>query len=294
MYPQRYYELFPAFPVTLDVFVAMSFNDNFNARYANVVKPGIEAVRIGAQPLRSVRVDARVISDSILTDILNGIGKSRIIFVDVTSEGMFDGKAIRNGNVMYELGIAHSTIIPEEVVVFRSDDAPLLFDTANIRVNKYDPDADPETARTTVAKTILRAIREIDLTRANAIAKAASSLDVISWGVLNLACRPPGIKHRSSKTIGEALGNTEHNTAILRLLDMGAIEADFKIFTKDNVSELSGKTIQDLVLYRATQFGIALSRFIANRMRLIAPEVRSEINIQSATEAQLKKKNSST
>lgn len=288
MYPQRYYELFPAFPTTLDVFVAMSFHERFDARYENVIKPGIEAVRIGTQHLKPIRVDARVISDSILTEILNGIGKSRIVFVELTCDGVLeDGRAIRNGNVMYELGIAHSTRIPEEVVLFRSDDNPLLFDTANIRVNKYDPDGDPENAKRFVAQTVLSAIREVDLRRNAAVTKAASSLDVGSWSVLNQAIQPPGVKHMPSRTISEAVGSVKHNTSILRLLDMGAIEAEFKVVTRENVAQVIKAPDEDLVVYRATPFGGAICAMVVSRMRLTDPDVQAEAQMQAAMTEQL-------
>lgn len=289
MYPHRYYDLFPAFPSTLEVFVAMSFDERFDHRFREVIRPGIEAVTIGAKPLIPVRVDARVISDSILTEILGGIGRSRLIFVDVTSEGSWNDRPIRNGNVMYELGIAHATRTPEEVVVFRSDDEPLLFDTANIRVNRYTPDTDPVASKKQVAKTVLSAIREIDITRNTAVAKAASSLDAISWSVLSNATRPQGIQHLPTRTMREALGNAQHNAALLRLLDVGAIEADFKVVTKDNVAEVLKQPTEELVRYRATPFGQALNAFIANRMRLTAPDVLAEISMKNAMDEQRKR-----
>lgn len=289
MYPQRYYELFPAFPATLDVFVAMSFQEQFKSRYASVIEPGIKAVTIGAHHLQPFRVDTRTISDSILTEILGGIGRCRIVFADISSEGEHEGRAVRNGNVMYELGIAHATRMPEEVVLFRSDDKPLLFDTANIRVNKYDPDTDPEKAKRIVAQAVLSAIREVDLRRNASVAKAASSLDVTSWSVLSQSTRPTGVKHLPTNTVFDALASANHNTSILRLLDLGAIEADFKVVTKENIAQVMKSQHQDLVVYRATPFGAAISALVASKMGLSNPEVLAEAQMQEAIAGQLKK-----
>jgi hypothetical protein len=139
------------------VFVAMSFDQRFQRRWEEVIEPGINSVQVAGQRLKAYRVNASVIGDSILTEILGGIGRARIIFADVTShnlEGATEEMPIRNGNVMYEVGIAHATRLPEEVLLFRSDRQRLLFDVANVRVNCYDPDNDPETARTVVSSAI--------------------------------------------------------------------------------------------------------------------------------------------
>jgi len=64
---------------------------------------------------------------------------------------------------MYEVGLAHALRLPEEVILFRSDSDPLLFDVANVRVNWYDPDGNPEEARRKVADIIIEALKEVDL-----------------------------------------------------------------------------------------------------------------------------------
>jgi len=56
-------------------------------------------------------------------------------------------RAFRNENVLYEVGIAHSSRLPEEVIFFRSDNDKLLVDLANIRINSYDPDGDPKKSK---------------------------------------------------------------------------------------------------------------------------------------------------
>jgi len=135
MYPASLFDLFPPFPREEKVFIAMSFDPRFDHRWRDVIAPAIRNVLVHGTPLEPVRVDMRRVSDSILTEILTGITNSRLIFADVTTIGAVDGRPVRNGNVLYEVGIAHAVRLAEEVILFRSDNDPLLFDMANVRVN---------------------------------------------------------------------------------------------------------------------------------------------------------------
>ena len=206
MYPAHLFALFPPFP--REVVVAMSFDPRFDPRWQNVIAPAIGSVLIDEKPLEPVRVDVRKISDSILTEILSGISHSRLVFADITTIGYFDERPIRNGNVMYEVGLAQAVRLPEEVLLFRSDNDSLLFDTANIRVNTYSPEDAPEKARAQVADTILDAgRREIDLRKHLAVKKAAESLDDPSWWVLAQSQSDGGVPHPQMRTMGQVVGN---------------------------------------------------------------------------------------
>src|SRR5262245_37213193 len=111
----------------------MSFNERFNSRWENVISPAIKSISLNYVPLEPIRVDARYISDAILTEILDGIGNSKLIFGDITSLGEHDGRVVRNENVLYEIGLAHAMRLPEETVLFRSDRDRLSFDVQGIR-----------------------------------------------------------------------------------------------------------------------------------------------------------------
>jgi hypothetical protein len=113
MYPANYFGLFPPFPREDKVFIAMSFDQRFEDRWTRVIGPAIRNIRVNDVPLEPHRVDIRQISDSILTEILAGITNHRAIFADVTSLGSIDGRPLRNGNVMYEVGLAHALRLPE-------------------------------------------------------------------------------------------------------------------------------------------------------------------------------------
>ena len=120
MYPQNFFSLFPPFPRNNDVFVAMSFDERFDSRWENVIKPAFKE-QINGVSLNPYRVNLSNISDSIPTDILEGIRSSRLILGDITTIGKIDGIAVCNNNVMYEIGIAQAIRLPEEVVIFSSD-----------------------------------------------------------------------------------------------------------------------------------------------------------------------------
>ena len=158
------FNLFPPFPREDKVFVAMSFAPEFQRRWDNVIAPAIQEV--GLEPFR---VDQRKISDSILTDITKSIANHRLIFGDISVMFVHEEAErrlpVRNANVMYEVGLAHTARLPEEVILFRSDNEYLPFDVMNIRVNSYDPDKAQDEARAKVRKLYGRLCEK--LTRAN-------------------------------------------------------------------------------------------------------------------------------
>src|SRR5260370_19407455 len=258
MYPSTLFSLFPAFPQEDKVFVAMSFAPEFQARWEQVIAPSIRSIRHNDQPLESVRVDIGKVSDSILTEILSGIGTSRLVVADVTQIGQVNGKPVRNANVMYEVGLAQAVRLPEEVLLFRSDKEPLLFDLANVRVNHYDPDGQPAAARGQVASAIVSALKAVALTRHLAVARAAASLDHTSFMVLAEAQNEQGIAHPMTRTMGQALSNVRRERAIERLLEMAAIRARFGKLTVARLDEGAGQAAGEGVRYPTAEFGDAI------------------------------------
>jgi hypothetical protein len=264
MYPHTFFSLFPAFPQEDTIFVAMSFAAQFDARWIQVIEPAIRSVRRDQQPFKPLRVDARTVSDSILTEILSGIGRSRLVLADVTAIGKVNrkAKAVQNPNVMYEVGLAHAVRLPEEVLLFRSDRAPLLFDLANVRVNQYDPDGNPAAAKEQIASAIIDALREVDLARHLAVARAAERLDYMSFWVLAEAQDGKGISHPISRTMRQGVENPPRERAIERLLEMGAIRARYVRWTAERLDEIGGQPDGELLRYHTTEFGKAVYRRI--------------------------------
>lgn len=266
MYPANYYGLFPAFPRKKTVFVAMSFDAKFNGRWTEVLAPAIRAVSVDGIPLDPIRVDARVVGDSILTEILSGIGTCQVVLADITSIGNLNDRPIRNGNVMYEIGLAHAVRLPEEVLLFRSDRDSLLFDTANVRVNEYAPDEQPEAAKLKISEAVISAIKEVDLRRHLAVRAVVDSLDAASFEVL-LRCQSEGrYVHPERKTMGQALTAVSTEAAIQRLLTLGLLQVQFKGRAPEELSSTGDAAAGALMPYFKTAFGDAVFLEIARRM----------------------------
>jgi hypothetical protein len=275
MYPASYFGLFPAFPQDNRAFVAMSFDTRFDARWRNVVDPAIAAVRVDGQPLQPQRVDMRKVSDSILTEILDGIGRCRVFVADVSPIGELDGRPIRNANVLYEVGLAHATRLPEEVVLLRSDDRELLFDVANIRVHRYDPDGSPDAARRFLTETIVASLREVDLRKNLAVRRAAESLSAGAWGLLLEVFGNDMISPPSVATIAAMVSNVARARSVGELLDVGALRADFVPLTIDDLARLDEITTDEVIRYRLTPFGNALANYAGTQLGAFSAELRA-------------------
>ncbi len=251
MYPAHLFSFFPPFPLEERVFVLMSFAPAFRPRWDNVIKPGIEATNLQAS-----RVDASNISNSILTDILKGISQSRLVFADLTALN-----GIRNGNVMYEVGLAHAIRQPEEVILFRSDQERLLFDIANVRVNTYDPDANPEDSKQVIAQTISDALKEIDQRKNIAVQKAVTALDQTSFQLLLRAMTAP-VRYPEIRTMKDSLSKLPEILAIQRLLELGLLKTDYPATIRKGGSQL-----RDLITYSITPLGQGVWRDLVDKLK---------------------------
>jgi len=284
MYPRDYFALFPPFPREDTVFVAMSFDRRFAHRWSAVIEPGVRHVRTNGRALEPVRVDARRISNSIVTEILAGIARSRLILADITTLEYMADTPIRNGNVMYEVGIAHALRLPEEVLLFRSDDDHLLFDVSNVRVNKYAPDEKPDEARILVSDSIVEALRELDLRRGLAVAKAVESLDLPCWRLLARVQKGKKIQHPEPKTVGEAITAARDSAAIQHLLELGAIRASYLDLTAATYQAIKSSHDKHFLTYECTEFGEALFLESIRRTKLTSVEVKATFEDGRQTE----------
>ena len=118
--------MFPAFPTDRSVFVAMSFDAIFTPRWEKVIAPAIRAIEHQSHRLIPHRVDLSRASDAMVSEILRGIGRATLVLADITASAELHGRAVRNANVMYEVGIAHAVRQPQEVVLVRSDKSKLV------------------------------------------------------------------------------------------------------------------------------------------------------------------------
>jgi hypothetical protein len=243
----------------------MSFGEIFEERWKNIIEPAISDVQVDGSSLLPHRVDLRKVGDSIITEIIAGISNDLLVFADITTVGSLGGRPVRNANVLYEVGIAHAIRAPEEVLLFRSDEDPLLFDVASIRVRRYMPDKSPEESKRLVRDAIVDALREVDLVRQAAVAKAARSLDFASWSILLFAqgvVKPPRVR-----TMRDVMRNVGTLPAITRLLEMGALETEYKNLAQVAVDDAKLKApLEDLLTYNITRFGRSVLAYGAQKM----------------------------
>ena len=273
MYPNTYLSLFPPFPRDNRVFVAMSFHPRFDARWQDVLVPAIGRVKVAGSALEPHRVDLRKASDSVLTEILEGISRCRFFLADITAIGELDGRPVRNGNVLYEVGLAHATRLPEEVTLQRSDNKE-LFDVMNVRVLEYDPDGDPKAAQNLVADAIVQSLKELDLRKSLSVRRVAESLDVHSWFLLLEAASVGVVHHAPVKTMRDALGGATRRQAIDRLLETGALRAEIVKLMPELLAKWADKPFEELVAYQVTELGRAVAQYGARELGFESPEVQ--------------------
>jgi hypothetical protein len=134
MHPQTYLQTFWRLELKPRVFVAMSLDPRYSERFTHVIAPAIRAVQADNVPLEPFRVDISKSGDSILTDISDGVAHSRLVLGDVSTVGKdsVTGKPYRNGNVMYEIGLALACRHPSEVLLIRDDRDHFLFDVSTV------------------------------------------------------------------------------------------------------------------------------------------------------------------
>lgn len=287
MYPLNYFSLFPAFPRSHRAFVAMSFDPVFDARWNDVLKPALEFVEKSGAPLEPFRVDLSKASDAILTEVLQAIGDSTVVVADITSTTELNGRAVRNANVIYEVGLAHAVRLPEEVVLFRSDDHKLDFDVAGVRVHSYDPEGDPSGAIQFVTETVIDSLRALDQKRHISLRAASERLTLPATNLLWMAMAKGLVRHPSSKTMGEVLGSTSTVHAISLLLDIGAIRSELMSVTANDIENLT-EFDADVLSYKPTQFGRSLVHYMAEEMGVLKPDVVEQLKklvVESQDEA---------
>lgn len=138
MHPRIFLDSFWRNDLRDEVFVAMSFDKKYDSRWSDVIVPAVEAEPLSGRSMKASRVDIRRSGDSILTEITDGIAHAQLILADisVTDEWEADGgtRWYRNGNVLYEVGLAVACRQPVEVILVRDDNRPLLFDLSHIPV----------------------------------------------------------------------------------------------------------------------------------------------------------------
>ncbi len=177
MFPNAYLKTLWQMNVRSQVFVAMSFSDIYKRRFDEVIAPAIRAISVNGQSLEPFRVDFSKSGDSILTDIMDGIAHCMLFVADVSIIGHDSktGQAYRNGNVMYEVGLAVACRQPTEVLLIRDDQERFLFDVSTIP-HVHLNFADTDNAKLRLQEILIERLREIKYLGDARVVQAIASL----------------------------------------------------------------------------------------------------------------------
>lgn len=254
MYPANILSLFPPHPRNNTVFVAMSFDPQFTDLWTHVLRPAISNVKLNEAPLRPHRVDLARKGDSILVEIVQHIAEARLVLADVTTTGWLNRerkrvKAIRNGNVMYELGLAHASRLPEEVVVVRGDDDSLDFDVSGVRIHRYP--ANPADAKLFIEGLLVDALHAVDQRRTLAVQQALRSLTPHMFLLLHMS---EPLTFPNPTTMRDFFATEEDRAALKDLLKGGMVEATYNALPPDFMN----MPIANFFKYRPSPFGLAV------------------------------------
>jgi hypothetical protein len=172
----------------------MSFAPQYQERYTKVIEPAIQAITVGNVPLRAHRVDISKSGDSILTDIMEGIAHSRMILADVSIIGKdsVTGRSYRNGNVMYEVGLALAARQPQDVLLVRDDKDDFLFDVSTIP-HKHIDFTNIAVARKELNTELMERLRQQNFLNDARVQMAIAALSAAEVAALKKAAAlPPG------------------------------------------------------------------------------------------------------
>jgi hypothetical protein len=216
MYPRTWFDTYWRGTLKPEVFVAMPFADEFKPVWERAIQPAIHSDLEPNGKYVAHRVDISTLSGSIITEIFDGIAHATLVFADisVTTTGRWKGQ--RNGNVMYEVGLA-TAIRPEtDIVIVKSDTEEANFDLLQIRVHKYPKD-DPAESRRLFAKLMRNSLTSRE--------KAKNLLAQHAWSLLDRDClslmwdRRDFVPFHLPKT-----ASAEQRYAVRRLLELGIIK----------------------------------------------------------------------
>ncbi len=247
------------------VFVAMSFDRRFDENWEEIILPAVREVEWQGQRLEAQRIDLSKKSDSIITEIVQCISQSLLVLADITTIGHLEGEGgglrpIRNGNVLYEVGLAHAARLPEEVLLVRADNDRLDFDIAGVRVHAYEAE-NREASRVLIRDLIIDALGSVDLRKSLAIERGVQSLDVSMYLLLQESLQD--VPHPHIKTFGDALASVERIAAINRLLSAEMFQATFKPLT----AEMFNEPVANWITYRSTSYGRTVFAEARNRQK---------------------------
>lgn len=239
MHPNAFLRTFWRLEVKPQIFVAMSFAPEYQSRYEQVIAPAIASIT--EKPLVPYPVNISKSGDSILTDIMDGIAHSQMILADVSSVGKDSktGEPYRNGNVMYEVGLALACRHPSDVLLIRDDKDKFLFDVSTVPHMHLDF-TDVEKAKAALSGESIARLREQNYLIDARVKLAVASLSNQEIELLSQLAELPEGQALWWEISGTVL--SVYEAAIMRLLDKRLIT-------------LVGKSEKGFPGYQPTQLG---------------------------------------
>lgn len=220
MYPRDYFDTYWRTELRNEVFVAMPFHDEFLPVWEEAIRIGVE--KDCPYNLTAKRVDVTTISGSIITDIMDGIAHAKVVLADISvcETGAWQGQ--RNGNVMYEVGLAHALRQNTEVILVRSDDKLINFDLAGITVHHY-PRHSMSEAKNLFAVLVSESIKQTDQTMSLKVQRAIDAMDADCLQYLKEYSSTDAFVGPRPTTMGEELFAISRRLALSRLQNIGIV-----------------------------------------------------------------------
>lgn len=211
MYPKKFWNEFRLNKYFDEIFVGMWFDEeNECKRFNNIILKAIEQTELKPRFLKEI-----ITGDSIPIDIMKGIIECKLVLFEISPVISVEGTVVRNANVMYELGLAHTWRNPEEVIIIRDDGDRLPFDIQSMGVVRYNIE-DIASSVEQIKNTILFRLNQVEKIQESRVRKAAESLNIQAYNLLVVS--KGRIFHDAT------LKDTDKILAIPLLLNLGLVE----------------------------------------------------------------------
>lgn len=229
----------------------MSFDAKYQTRFDHVIAPAVESLSIDGTPLTPVRVDLSRTGDSILTDINDGIAHSALVLADVSSIGMDreTGLSYRNGNVLYEVGIALASRQPHDVLLVRDDHDKFLFDVSTIPHATIDFD----NGRKSITDLAQLLQDRLDQSKFFHDARVQLSLSKLSDAEIHV------IRNVGESTRERGWGRTDEQLVTQWVYGIPRLLAD-------GIIVLNGRFKEGHACYKYTDLGLVVSQYVLNEL----------------------------
>jgi hypothetical protein len=208
---------------------------------------------MGTTVLKAFKVDLSKTGDSILTDIVDGIAHSQLVLADISSVGKdsVTGNAYRNGNVMYEVGIALACRQPAEVLLIRDDNDRFLFDISTIPHMKLDF-ADKAAAIESLRIALQERLREQKYLYD---ARVQIALATLNQGEVQI------LKERADSPIGAVFSPTNQGGFVVGGIEVNQLSYITRLLDKQLIV-LVGARPDGTPSYRLTSFGFVVAHVV--------------------------------